>query len=99
MGFEGKICGVSILRAGEVKSLTTYCAISLLITVSGDGGRFTGSVPKRPHRQDLNSEGAVCAVLSVIYTYGTLVGQDEETALPKLFYSKVPSMMTFPMSL
>jgi hypothetical protein len=64
VGFEGKICGVSILRAGEVNMLVVFCVISLLITSTGNGGRLTGSVPKCPHRQDLNSEGALCAAPS-----------------------------------
>lgn len=56
VGFEGRICGVSILRAGEVcvEMPTTYPILTLSI---GYGSWPAGGVPKRTDRQDSNSKG------------------------------------------
>lgn len=60
MGFEGKICGVSILRAGEVgwrTSVTVFRVLISSVSLLGYGGRFARSMQERPHRKDSYSKG------------------------------------------
>ena len=53
---------------------------------TGNGSRSTGSVSQRSHRQDSNSTGRP---ITISITSFAQVSQDEDTARPKLFYSKV----------
>lgn len=58
VGFEGRICGVSILRAGEVSADT--CAFGIyFILCAGYGGRSTRSLQKRPDWEDTDSKGKI----------------------------------------
>ncbi|KAG8754021.1 Uracil phosphoribosyltransferase, synthesizes UMP from uracil [Serendipita sp. 396] len=70
VGFEGKICGVSILRAGEAMEagLREVCR-SVRIGTFG--------IKECQHMSD-HLPGKI------------LIQRDEQTALPKLFYSKLP---------
>lgn len=56
VGFEGKICGVSILRAGEASemlpSMHTHNAHRQMVL--GNGGRPSRSLSECPNRQDLD---------------------------------------------
>ena len=58
VGFEGKICGVSILRAGEVSEETCPCVLYFTLA-AGHGGGFTRSLQKRPDWEDTDSKGRI----------------------------------------
>ena len=63
VGFEGKICGVSILRAGVASTPSRDLAIRpdqerTLSSYTGYGSRLARGVPQRAHRQDPDPAGA-----------------------------------------
>jgi hypothetical protein len=58
VGFKGKICGVSILRAGEVCFLEQVTVCRGLISAVGDGGRAARSLSQCADRKDSDPEGA-----------------------------------------
>ena len=88
VGFEGRICGVSILRAGEVSSnyLRFYRRTRPTLDFLGNGSWPSRSVQECEDRQDPYPESTIH---KIGFTSPTYIFQDEETALPKLFYSKV----------
>lgn len=57
VGFEGKICGVSILRAGEVRFLMIITH-NLTYASSGDGSWTPRGLSQCAHWEDFNPEGA-----------------------------------------
>lgn len=59
VGFEGKICGVSILRAGEVSAGIWAFAVYLTLRSTGHGSGSTRSLQKRPNWEDTDSKGKI----------------------------------------
>ncbi|KAF7984908.1 hypothetical protein HWV62_10923 [Athelia sp. TMB] len=88
LGFEGKICGVSILRAGEVTGILACIIRNALNSSIGYGSRSTRSLQERADWEDLDPEGLPFDSVDISIL---MDAQDEETALPKLFYSKFPA--------
>ena len=87
VGFEGKICGVSILRAGEVGVFPEHETSFRSILRIGYGSRFAGSMPKCTDREDSYPESEL--PMSRRVGESITSSQDEETAQAKLFYAKV----------
>ncbi len=63
---------------------------ALIFVISGHGSRPSGGLQERSNWKDIDSAGKLSIDYGVTIIF--IAAKDEETTLPKLFYSKVPAV-------